>query len=98
MENASRNYDYEKVKQMITRQKEQYGWEFLFLGANIDAAAEAKRFGIDEDRAVRYKSDKQGTALNYSVIGEAVACVRACRPMTAGWKASIERDVEKRGK
>ena len=98
MENASRNYDYEKVKQMITRQKEQYGWEFLFLGANIDAAAEAKRFGIDEDRAVRYKSDKQGTALNYSVISEAVASVRACRPMTAGWKASIERDVEKRGK
>ena len=98
MENASRNYDYEKVKRMITRQKERYGWEFIFLGANIDAAAEARRMGIHEDRAVQYKCDPQGTALNYAAIGDAVASVRACRPMAADWKASLEADVKKRGK
>ena len=97
MENASREYDYERVRKMIRRQKEQYGWEFLFLGANIDAAREAKRFGIDADRAVKYKSDRKGTALNYEVIGEAVTRVRCCAPMTADWKARIEEDVEKRG-
>ena len=71
-ENASRRYDYERVRRMIERQKEKYGWEFLFLGANIDAAKEAARFGIDADRAVNYKCDEEGTALNYEVIGEAV--------------------------
>jgi len=97
MENASRRYDYDRVRQMITRQKEKYGWEFLFLGANIDAAAEARRFGIDEDRAVRYRSDKKGTALNFRVISDAVAGVRACRTMSAHWKDAIEEDVENRG-
>ena len=98
MENASRRYDYDKVKHMITRQKEKYGWEFLFLGANIDAAAEAKRFGIDESRAVQFRSDKQGTALNYDVMGCVVEDIRMCRPIRANWKAPIEADVKKRGK
>ena len=97
-ENASRQYDYEKVRGMIQRQKEKYGWEFLFLGANIDAAAEAKRFGISADRAVDYKCDKEGTALNYEVISEAVCSVRACRPLSASWKKRIDEDVRKRGK
>ena len=97
-ENASRRYDYEKVKKMIQHEKEKYGWEFLFLGANIDAAAEAKRFGIDEDRAVTYKCDAAGTALNYDVISEAVCHVRASRPLDAGWKARIDQDVKKRGR
>ena len=97
-ENASRRYDYEKVKKMIQHEKEKYGWEFLFLGANIDAAAEAKRFGIDEDRAVTYKCDAEGTALNYDVISEAVCHVRASRPLDAGWKARIDQDVKKRGR
>ena len=97
-ENASRRYNYEKVRQMIQHEKEKYGWEFLFLGANIDAAAEAKRFGIDEDRAVTYKCDAEGTALNYDVISEAVCHVRASRPLSAGWKSRIDEDVKKRGR
>jgi len=97
-ENASRRYDYDKVRSMIKRQKEKYGWEFLFLGANIDAAAEAKRFGIDEDRAVNYKCDTEGTALNYEVISEAVCSVRASRPLTANWKRRIDEDVKNRGR
>ena len=97
-ENASRRYDYERVRQMIQHEKEKYGWEFLFLGANIDAAAEAKRFGISEDRAVTYKCDAEGTALNYDVISEAVCNVRACRPLGAGWKSRIDEDVRKRGR
>ena len=97
-ENASRRYDYEKVRHMIQHEKEKHGWEFLFLGANIDAAAEAKRFGIDADRAVTYKCDAAGTALNYDVISEAVCHVRASRPLDAGWKARIDADVKKRGR
>ena len=97
-ENASKRYDYNKVRKMIERQKEKYGWEFLFLGANINAAAGAKRFGINADRAVNYKCDEVGTALNYEVIGEAVCTVRACRPLSADWKKRIDADVKKRGK
>ena len=97
-ENASKRYDYDKVRKMIERQKEKYGWEFLFLGANIDAAAEAKRFGISADRAVNYKCDEEGTALNYEVISEAVCSVRACKPLSADWKKRIDEDVKKRGK
>ena len=70
MENASRRYDSEKVKKMIERQKEKYGWEFLFLGANIDAVETAKHFGIGADRAVNYHSDHAGTQLNYEVLSE----------------------------
>ena len=97
-ENASRHYDYEKVRHMIQHEKEKYGWEFLFLGANIDAAAEAKRFGISENRAVTYKCDAAGTALNYDVISEAVCHVRASQPLDVGWKARIDADVKKRGR
>jgi len=96
-ENASRRYSYEKVRHMIERQKEKYGWEFLFLGANIDAAAEAKRFGITADRAVNYKCDAQGTALNYEVIHEAVRSVRSGKSLTAAWKARICDDLQNRG-
>ena len=100
LENASRRYDYPKVKKMIERQKEKYGWEFIFLGANIDAAKEAARFGIGADRAVRYQSDSIGTALNYEVISEAVSSVRACPsvPLAARWKDRIVADFKKRGK
>ena len=97
-ENSSSRYDYEKVRKMIERQKEKHGWEFLFLGANIDAAAEAKRFGISDDRAVNYKCDEAGTALNYEVISDAVRSVRACKPLSADWKKRIDEDVEVRGK
>ena len=97
-ENASRRYDNETVRRMIERQKERYGWEFLFLGANIDAAAEARRFGIGADRAVNYKCDEAGTALNYEVIGEAVRSVRAAQPLGTAWKRRIDEDVKKRGR
>ena len=98
MENASRRYTYEKVKEMITRQKEKYGWEFLFLGANIDAAREAARFGITEDRAANYHADHQGTEVIYEAVSETVSNFRACRPMAANWKDRINADFNKRGR
>ena len=76
LENASRYYTYDKVRSMIERQKGRYGWEFIFLGANIDAAEEARRFGIDESMAANYRSDEAGTALNYEVISDVVTSVR----------------------
>ena len=98
LENASRRYNYTKVKQMIERQKERFGWEFLFLGANIDAAAEAARFGITADRAANYHADSKGTAVIYDAVCEAVCNVRASRPMSASWKNRIDEDFQKRGK
>ena len=98
MENASRRYDYDRVRQMIERQKEKYGWEFLFLGANIDAAQEAGRFGIDADHAANYHADESGTALNFAVVAEAVSAVRASRPLTAEWKQRIDEDYKARRK
>ena len=77
MENASRQYTYDNVKRMIERQKEKYGWEFIFLGANIDAAREAERFGIHKSRAVRYENDRRGTQINYSVMSNVVSRARA---------------------
>ncbi|MEE0740832.1 MAG: vWA domain-containing protein [Emergencia sp.] len=98
MENASHRYTYDKVRHMIERQKERYGWAFIFLGANIDAAAEAGRFGIDESMAANYHCDKAGTALNYEVISEAITSVRACAaPLSADWKKKIDADYKKRG-
>lgn len=96
MENASLRYDYERVRKMIQRQKERYGWEFIFLGANIDAAAEAKRFGIDESRAANYHCDEEGTALNYEVLSDVVCAVRMGVEIDDDWKARIEADFKKR--
>ena len=98
MENASRSYDYDKVRAMITRQQEKYGWEFLFLGANIDAAKEAARFGIDAECVADYHADSQGTAVIYEAMSEVVCNVRACRPMNADWKKNVDADYKKRGK
>ena len=98
LENASKRFSYEKIRRMIAREKERYGWEFLFLGANIDAAKEAARFGIGADRSVNYKCDEAGTALNYEVISEAVCSVRAARPLSADWKRRIDEDVQKQGR
>ena len=97
-ENASRRYDYEKVRKMIEQQKEEHRWEFLFLGANIDAAKEAARFGIDRDHAADYHADHQGTAVIYEAMSEVVCNVRASRPMNADWKRNVEADFKKRGK
>ena len=95
LENASRYYTYDKVKSMIERQKDRYGWEFIFLGSNIDAAEEARRFGIDESMAANYRSDEAGTALNYEVISDVVTSVRMCEePLSASWKMRIDEDYE----
>ena len=96
MENASRRYDSDKVKKMIERQKEKYGWEFLFLGANIDAVETARHFGISEDRAVNYHSDSEGTQLNYEVVSEAICAVRCNAPLGADWKKRIDEDYNAR--
>ena len=98
MENASTKYDSNRVKQMIERQKEQYGWEFLFIGANIDAVETAKNFGIDENRAVNYNADKMGTKIVYETVSKAVYSVRADAPLQADWSADIDADYKKRGK
>lgn len=92
-ENSSKSYTYQKVKSMIERQQKRYGWEFMFLGANIDAIAEAKRFGIREEMAAEYICDEVGTALNYEAVSEVVSNLRASRPYCADWKKNIERDV-----
>ena len=76
MENASRKYSYDKVRRMVEREKDEHHWEFLFLGANIDAVREAARFGIKANRAVRYENDEVGTRLNYEVMSKAVSCAR----------------------
>ena len=107
MENSSCRYSCERVKQMIQRQKEKYGWEFLFLGANMDAVEVAGRFGISANRAVSYECDRQGTQLNYEVLNQAVSRVRACKDMSAAvafekmdleksWSEEIRKDYEKR--
>lgn len=101
MENSSRRYTYDKVKKMVERQKSKYGWEFLFLGANIDAIEVAGRFGIGADRAVNYECDSIGTEVNYKVLSKAVSRVRAsatCPSMALreDWKEEIEADYKKR--
>ena len=96
MENASRRYDSETVKKMIERQMAKYGWEFLFLGANIDAVETASRFGIGADRAVNYHSDHQGTQLNYEVLSEAVSTVRCSAALGMEWKKRIDEDYKTR--
>ena len=98
MENASRRYTSEKVKAMIERQKEKYGWEFLFIGANIDAVETAARYGIGADRAVNYHSDSEGTRLNYEVVSETISCMRESRPIGSGWKRKIEAAFKGRNK
>lgn len=81
---------------MLKKQKKERGWEFLFLGANIDAVETARSFGIGADRAVNYHCDSRGTALNYQAINEAVCCVRMAQPLTAAWKNCVEDDFENR--
>ena len=97
MENASHQYSYEKLKSLIEQQKA-LGWEFIFLGANIDAAKEAARFGIGADCAADYHADSKGTAAVYGAVNQAVCYARTCRPMAADWKKSVAEDYNKRGK
>ena len=98
METASRRYTYDKVRAMIERQREKYGWEFLFLGANIDAAREAARFGIRSDCAADYHADSVGTEVIYEAVSEAVCQVRRSAPLAADWKQKIDADFKGRKK
>ena len=96
MENASRRYTADQIRRKIERQKTRYGWEFIFLGANIDAVETAQVFGIDSTRAVTYRSDSAGTKLNYEVISDAVTHLREASCLPRDWKARIEQDMEDR--
>ena len=91
MENASRYYTSDQVKSMIERQKEKYGWEFLFLAANIDAVETARKYGIGKDRA-----DSRGTRLNYEVLSDAIDAVRGNEVLSENWKERIDQDYEDR--
>ena len=103
-ENASKKYSYDKVKKMVERQKKKFGWEILFLGANIDAVGEAARFGIQANRAVKYECDEVGTELNYHVLSKTVSKVRSCAVcdmdaiLDDDWQKEIEEDYKKRHK
>ncbi|MBR2783505.1 MAG: VWA domain-containing protein [Firmicutes bacterium] len=96
-ENSSRRYSYDQVQRMVKRQQEKYGWEFLFLGANMDAIAAARSFGIREDRAVRYKCDSVGTSKNFNTVSDALSSFRRCASIAPDWKKEIEEDVRERG-
>lgn len=104
MENSSRRYSFDQVKKMVERQKEKYGWEFLFLGANIDAIDVAGRFGIKADRAVNYECDSRGTEVNYRALSKAVSRVRKCaveemdEALSREWKEEIEADYKARNR
>lgn len=102
MENSSHKYTYEGVKEMVERQKIKYGWEFLFLGANIDAIEVASKFGIEADYAVNYESDSLGTETNFKTLSKTVSYVRAASyksvSINKNWKKEIEVDYEKRHK
>ncbi len=98
MENASRRYNTEKVKEMIGRQKSKYGWEFLFIGANIDAVETASRYGIGSDRAVNYNADGEGTRILYDTVSDAVCCARESKGISAAWSKRIDSDYQRRGK
>lgn len=95
-ENASHRYTSDKVKAMIEHEKEKYGWEFLFIGANIDAVETARHFGIREDRAVNYHADSQGTGVVYDTVSDTVCCVRASVPISNDWGIRIDEDYENR--
>ena len=104
MENASKQYSYDKVQKMIKRQQEKYGWEFIFIGANIDAVQEAKKFGIRKERAVNYVHDEEGTETLYRSVGKAVCAMRMADASNAAramdeceWEEDIRNDYNKRG-
>jgi uncharacterized protein YegL len=96
MENASRMYGDDRVRAMIRHEQDKYGWEFLFLGANIDAVETARQYGLKDGRAVRYHNDREGIKLNYEVVSETIAQVRATKSVPEGWLKDIEKDYRER--
>lgn len=99
MENSSRRYSADKVKKLISRQQEKYGWEFVFLGANIDAAETAASIGISRDSAVDCVADEAGCAVQYDAMCKAVSNVRKGRSLSASrmWRAAADADHSSRG-
>lgn len=98
MENSSHEFNHKMIKNMIEHQKSKYSWDFIFLGANIDAVETASNFGINADRAVNFISDSKGTELNYKVLSEAVSSYRKGKTVDENWKLEIEKDFNMRGK
>jgi uncharacterized protein YegL len=98
MENSSLNFSYDEVRQMISETKEKYNWEFLFIGANIDAVKEGSKIGIEQDRAVRYHADKKGSKLIYDQLNETIHEYRSHKEIKREWKKSIEKDFRNRSK
>ncbi len=98
LENASRKFSSDEVKKMVKRQKEEFGWEFLFIGANIDSVETAKHFGIGADRAVNYHADSQGTEVLFDTVAETVCRMRASAPIKADWSKKINDDFKSRKK
>lgn len=98
LENASHLYTSDEVKRMVQRQKEKYGWEFLFIGANIDSVETAKHLGISADRAANYHADQKGTSVLFQAVAESVCDVRASRPIAPGWSERINADYNSRKK
>ncbi|MDF2906054.1 MAG: hypothetical protein K0R34_1375 [Herbinix sp.] len=95
-ENSSKEYSQSTIRRMIERQKELYRWEFLFLGANIDAIATARQFGIDEEYAANYVADATGTELNFKAMNMAISCCREEGIVRKSWKEEVERDYKSR--
>lgn len=95
MENASHRYSADKVKKMVERQKEKYGWEFIFLGANIDSVETAKSFGISPERAVDYVCDSEGIDVNYSCVSDAICSVRRNQKLDESWSGKIKENYSK---
>ena len=97
-ENSSHKYTANRVKEMIQRQKEKYGWEFIFLGANIDAIETARNFGIDENRAANYMNDEAGIKFMYEAECCLMSDIRNNRVDDRAWKAKVDADYNRRGK
>ncbi len=96
MENASREFTSKQIKKMIGRQQDKYGWEFIFLGANIDAVETAANYGIREDRAVNYHADSEGTSVSYEAMSEAIHAVRESKCLSSEWRRGVDEDFEGR--
>ena len=96
LENASHKYSSDEVKKMVEKEKEKHGWEFLFIGANIDSVETAKHYGIGANRAVNYHADKQGTSVLYDTVSETICCMRACEDIDDSWSDEIDKDFKSR--
>lgn len=98
LENSSKEFNYMKLKKLISSVKEKEKYEFIFLGANIDSEDEAEKLGIDKEQAVSYKNDDCGIQINYCALGEAITGFRKEKKLSKKWRETIDKDVENRGK